>query len=340
MTARKGGLGRGLSSLIPQNKKQAESDVNYFGSKSSRGDDSDEPKKTASVKSQKPTTEASASTPVSSPSSSQIQDQKVSDIALKSVMEVPVGEIVPNPHQPRQRFDEQKLEELASSIKKYGIIQPIVVSRLDDGSYELVAGERRLKASKLAGLEKITVIVKNVNEEEKMEISLIENIQRHNLDVIEESRAYKKMQDYFNLTQDEIAKRVGKARSTVANTLRLLDLPVEIQRAVTEEKITEGHARTILAVGDVQKQMALFQLILKNELNVRQAEDKSREVSVSSHKRRIKEKNPEIAEKESVLETTLGTKVRIKESKGGGQILVDFYSKEELSSLFNKLASK
>jgi len=180
----------------------------------------------------------------------------------------------------------------------------------------------------------------DVNEGEKMELALIENIQRHNLNVIEEARAYKKMQDYFNLKQDDIAKRVGKARSTVANTLRLLDLPVEIQRAVIENRITEGHARTILSVEDSQKQMALFQLILKNELNVRQAEDKAREVSVSSHQRIIKNKDPEVAEKESVLETTLGTKVRIKESRGGGQIVVDFYSKEELSSLFNKLISK
>ena len=335
MSARQGGLGRGLSSLIPKKNNQAAAEVNYFGSQASAspvsGDDSD---KKVSQKTAVP----SDSQKKQSVKNIQ-QDQKISDIALKSVMEISVDKIIPNPHQPRQKFDEQKLEELASSIKKYGIIKPIVVSRLDDGNYELVAGERRLKASKLAGMEKVPVLVKDVNEEEKMEIALIENIQRHNLDVIEEARAYKKMQDYFNLTQDEIAKRVGKGRSTVANTLRLLDLPMEIQRAVTEGKISEGHARTILAVGDVQKQMALFQLILKNELNVRQAEDKAREVSVSSHKRKIKDKDPEIAEKESVLETTLGTKVRIKESKGGGQILVDFYSKEELSNLFNKLTS-
>jgi len=323
MTARQSGLGRGLSSLIPRKKTQAAADANYFGSQAS--DDSVESN--------------DSSVAVQEPKKS-IQDQKISDIALRSIMEISVDNISSNPHQPRQKFDEQKLEELASSIKKHGIIQPIVVSRLSNGSYELVAGERRLKASKLAGLEKVPVIVKDVNEGEKMELALIENIQRHNLNVIEEARAYKKMQDYFNLKQDDIAKRVGKARSTVANTLRLLDLPVEIQRAVIENRITEGHARTILSVEDSQKQMALFQLILKNELNVRQAEDKAREVSVSSHQRIIKNKDPEVAEKESVLETTLGTKVRIKESRGGGQIVVDFYSKEELSSLFNKLISK
>ena len=323
MTARQSGLGRGLSSLIPRKKTQAAADANYFGSQAS--DDSVESN--------------DSSVAVQEPKKS-IQDQKISDIALRSIMEISVDNISSNPHQPRQKFDEQKLEELASSIKKHGIIQPIVVSRLANGSYELVAGERRLKASKLAGMEKVPVIVKDVNEGEKMELALIENIQRHNLNVIEEARAYKKMQDYFNLKQDDIAKRVGKARSTVANTLRLLDLPVEIQRAVIENRITEGHARTILSVEDSQKQMALFQLILKNELNVRQAEDKAREVSVSSHQRIIKNKDPEVAEKESVLETTLGTKVRIKESRGGGQIVVDFYSKEELSSLFNKLISK
>lgn len=326
MSARQSGLGRGLASLIPKKKNQAAAEMNYFGSKYS-----DDFQEDANPQTQKKT-KASSQAPK--------QDQKIADIALKSILEIPVDAIVPNPHQPRQKFDEQKLEELASSIKKYGVIQPIVVSRLESGSYELVAGERRLKATKLAGVEKIPVIVKNVSEEEKMELALIENIQRHNLNVIEEARGYKKMQDYFNLTQEEIAKRVGKGRSTVANTLRLLDLPIEIQRAVVENKITEGHARTILAVDDSQKQIALFQLILRNELNVRQAEDKAREVSVSSHKRRIQEKDPEISEKESVLETTLGTKVRIKESKAGGQILIDFYSKEELSGIFNKLTSR
>lgn len=314
MTARQSGLGRGLSSLIPKKKTQAIADANYFGSD---GSESSEEK-----------------------TSGNFQQQKIADIALRSIMEIGVDEILPNPHQPRQKFDQEKLEELSSSIKKYGIIQPIVVSRLDDGTYELVAGERRLKASKLAGLEKVPVIVKKVNEEEKMELALIENIQRHNLDVIEEARAYKKMQDYFNFTQEDIAKKVGKARSTVANTLRLLELPVEIQRAVIENKISEGHARTILSLGDVQKQMALFQLILKNQLNVRQTEDRAKEVSVSSHKRKIQEKDPEISEKEASMESAFGTKVRIKKSRMGGQIIIDFYSPDELSSIFNKIISK
>ena len=209
----------------------------------------------------------------------------------------------------------------------------------DEGRYELIAGERRLSASKIAGLEKVPVIVKKPNAQEKLELALIENVQRHNLNVIEEAKAYLKLQEEFGLTQEEVAEKVGKSRSAVANTTRLLSLPIEIQRALVDEKISEGHARTILAISNPEKQRGFFQMILKENLTVRQAENRSREISVSGHKRKIVEKDQTVALQEDELGEIFGTKVLIKKSKKGGQIVIDFYSEEEFGAIFDKLRS-
>jgi len=328
----KGGLGRGLASLIPKknhssnkqtayteedddNKKQTIKSIgstNYFGS----GDDFWSNKKLTKKKK---------------------SSGKLGDLALRSIMEISVEEIVPNPHQPRHYFDQKKLKELSWSIKRHGILQPLVVTLKKDGTYELVAGERRLEASKLAGLTKVPVILKKMNEATKLEVALVENIQRHNLSPIEEARAYKKMQDVFDLTQREIADKVGKSRSTVTNAMRLLQLPMEIQRALEENKISEGHARSILAIKNPEKQRAMFQLILKNKLNVRQTEKKIQEVTVGRHKRRINALNPQLQTWQEQLAQKLGTKVKIKESKTGGQIIIDYYSTEELGGIIEKI---
>ena len=186
-----------------------------------------------------------------------------------------------NPQQPRHDFEEKELRNWPTSIKEHGIIQPLVVTKIAPEQYELIAGERRLKAAKIAGLNMVPVIVREEEgEREKLEIALIENIQRKDLNVLEEARAYKKLIEEFDLTQEDIAEQVGKSRSAVANKVRLLGLPVEIQRALTEGKITEGHARSILAIENPEKQRALFELILKDNLTVRQVEDKVREVTV------------------------------------------------------------
>ena len=185
-------------------------------------------------------------------------------------IEIPIGKIATNPQQPRHNFDEKELEELAGSIKEHGIIQPLVAVKIAPDQYELIAGERKLRAAKMAGLELVPVIVREeAGEREKLEIALIENIQRHDLNVLEEARAYKKLIEEFDLTQEDIAKRVSKSRSAVANKIRLLGLPIEIQRALQEGKITEGHARSILAIENQEKQRALFELILKENLTVR-----------------------------------------------------------------------
>ncbi|HBB36522.1 MAG: transcriptional regulator, chromosome partitioning protein, ParB family [Candidatus Moranbacteria bacterium GW2011_GWC1_45_18] len=297
------GLGRGLASLIPQKNKAGQI-----------------------------------------PGISQNISQEVAVSAGKAVqddfLEVPIEKIATNPQQPRHNFDEKELQDLADSIKEHGIIQPLVVIKIAPDQYELIAGERRLKASKLAGLDMVPVIIREeTGEREKLELALVENIQREDLNILEEARAYKKLIEEFDLTQEEIAERVGKSRSAVANKVRLLGLPFEIQRALQAGKITEGHARSILAIENTEKQRALFELILKDNLTVRQAEDKVREVTVSTHKRRVGAtvQDPVYKEKEDQIAQSLGTKVQIKKSGGGGKIIIDFYSSEELESMTGKI---
>lgn len=251
--------------------------------------------------------------------------------------EVPIGDIVPNPHQPRLHFDEAKLEELAQSIKEHGVLQPLVVSPLSGGKYELIAGERRLQASKRAGLAAVPVVVKDASEQEKLELAIIENIQRHNLNPIEEAKAFLRLVDEFGLQQDDVAKKMGKSRSAVANTMRLLHLPIEIQRAVAEGKISEGHAKALLAIENPEKQRAVFDLIIKEELTVRETELKVRSVSVKPHVRSSAALNPEIVAHIDRLSRALGTKVKIAPSGKGGRVVIEYYSQEDLDNLFKRL---
>jgi ParB family transcriptional regulator, chromosome partitioning protein len=302
-------LGRGLASLIPQKKKLSEAEK------------------------MNPVMPA-VSKEMSIPPSASLQDE---------FLEVAIEKVAANPQQPRHHFDEKELEELAKSIKEHGIIQPLVVAKIAPEQYELIAGERRLRASKLAGLKMVPVIVREeAGEREKLELALVENIQRHDLNPIEEARSFKKLTEEFDLTQEQVADKVGKSRSAVANKTRLLALPVEIQRSLIEGKISEGHARTILAIENPEKQRALFELILKDNLTVRQTEDKVREVTVNTHQRRLSaaDIDPAIREKEEQLAQALGTKVTIKKSGGGGKIIIEFYSSEELENISNKINSQ
>jgi len=296
------GLGRGLSSLIPPKKiNEPDKNFNYFGNVSSSNNLS-EPEK----------------------------NEK------NNIQEVDIIKIVPNPHQPRTNFDKEKLEDLAASIKEHGIIQPIIAS-FKDGQFEIIAGERRFEAAKLAGLKSAPVIVREVTEQQKLELAIIENIQRHDLNLIEEAQSYLKLAQEFDLSQEEIATKVGKSRSAVANKIRLLKLPVEIQKALMEGKINEGHAKAILALENPEKQRALFDLILSSGMNVRQTEEKTKEISVRTHKRIINV-DPEVKEIEDRLSGFLGTKVKVSKSKEGGRIMIDYYSKEELNGLLQKMS--
>ncbi|MDP4000893.1 MAG: ParB/RepB/Spo0J family partition protein [bacterium] len=263
-----------------------------------------------------------------------------SDLPVMSFIEVPIDQIKPNPWQPRKEFNPEILNELANSIREHGILQPIVVIPDPTGGYQLIVGERRLRASKLAGLTKVPAIIRDALEEQKkLELALIENIQRHNLDAIEEAMAYQQLIDKYRLTQEEVAKKVGKARTTVTNLLRLLHLPLKIQRAVAEGQLTEGHARAILALPGMEKQLALMDIIVSENMTVRQAEDKVRELTQREKAVRAPRtpSDPEVAALEIELRGRLGTKVKVSKKGGTGKILIEFYSEEELSGLLERI---
>jgi ParB-like partition proteins len=247
--------------------------------------------------------------------------------------------IVANPYQPRSKMDSEELEELANSIKEHGILQPLVVS-FDPltGMYTLIAGERRLRASGIAGLERVPVIVREVNDQERLELALIENVQRSDLSALETAEAYRELADDFNLSHEEISARVGKSRVSVTNTLRLLKLPDLVLKALSEGTISEGHARALLGLTNSQAQNAALQSIVAHDLNVRQAEDLVRKMT--GHKPEpvaAKPVVPEVKELEDRLQTKLGTRVSLHHGSNGGSITIHYYSDEELNSLVSHL---
>jgi ParB family transcriptional regulator, chromosome partitioning protein len=253
------------------------------------------------------------------------------------IQEIELGLIVPNPFQPRKVFDKAALEELASSIKEHGVIQPLVVTKTPVG-YELVVGERRFRASQLAGLEKVPAIVKQAMvDQTKLEVALIENIQRQELNPIEEALAYERLMKTFSLTQDQVAKKVGKSRPAVANTVRLLNLPAEIQRGVIEGKVTEGHARAVLGLADADKMLLMYKTILEQGLNVRQVEAKVREITVRKQMDAAMP-DPKLMAIETQLRGRLGTQVKIQKQGSGGRIMIDYFSEEELQEIIKRMA--
>lgn len=261
---------------------------------------------------------------------------------IPRLTQVAVERIKPNPWQPRKIFKQEYLKELADSIKEHGILQPLVVVPMPDGYYQLIVGERRLRASQLAGLTEVPVIVRDAMEEQqKLELALIENIQRHNLDPIEEAQAYQQLIDQYTLTQDEVARKVGKGRTTVTNMLRLLNLPLKIQRAVADGIISEGHARPLLSLPGLEKQLAMFDEVVKENMTVRQVEARAREVM--ERPKQVKaprsSSDPQVAALESELRGKLGTKVKIQKSGESGKIMIEFYSQEELQSFMDKISS-
>ncbi|MFZ4648967.1 MAG: ParB/RepB/Spo0J family partition protein [Patescibacteria group bacterium] len=237
-----------------------------------------------------------------------------------------------NPHQPRRYFSEESLRDLMESIRQHGILQPIVVTKTGD-KYELIAGERRLRSVKALGLTEIPAIVREADEQKKLEWALIENLQRENLNSVETAIAYRALIDQFNLTQEELAKRVGKARSSVANSLRFLSLPEEIQRALADGRVSEGHAKYLLGIEDEVQQLNLFKKILRQNWTVSET-DKAIKQLGGTKAAKIKSNNDQ--EIEAELRTALGTKVEIKRHGRGGQIMVYFYSDEELRDFTTK----
>lgn len=247
------------------------------------------------------------------------------------VREIELGLIKPNPYQPRTEFDKEKLEELATSIKEHGVIQPIIVRKQDDG-YELVAGERRWRAAQKAGISKIPAIIKEYSDGQMLEIALLENLQREDLNPIEEAQAYKKLMEDLGITQEKLSKRIGKSRSVIANSVRLLNLPEEIQQLLAEGKITTGHARALLSLDNQQTQKELALAILEKDLTVRDIEKLVKKPKRDGKPKKEKV-DPVMSQLEDRLEQFFGTKVKVKSGKKKGKIEIEYYSEEDLERI-------
>lgn len=256
------------------------------------------------------------------------------NLSSNKVYSVDINKIKANPWQPRTHFDREKLEDLAKSIKQHGILQPLVVSQ-NGNEYQLIAGERRLKAAKLIGLERVPVIVKDVSDRDKLELSIIENIQRDDLDPLETANSYKRLMEEFSLNQEQIAEQVGKSISTIANTLRLLKLPKEIKDALQEDKISFSHAKIILGYPTKIEQIIIFKKIIKQGLTIEKLNALSKEIKNTKKKDAIKD--PVLASWEEKLNKYLGTKTHIHKRGERGHIKIDFFSHEELKNILDKL---
>lgn len=317
MAGRKNGLGRGLDALFPDKKTASKENEVKFTAKLEK---KTEP--AVKVRNVKERTEAPR--------------QK------KVPMMIKISMVEPNPNQPRKQFDEDALLELSESVKQYGILQPLLVSDKKD-YYEIIAGERRWRAAKLAGLKEVPVIVKEFSEQELVEISLIENIQREDLNAVEEAMAYKRLMDEFHLKQDEIADRVGKSRTAVTNSMRLLKLSAKVQQMLIDEMITAGHARAILAVSDMEKQESLAMRVFDEKLSVRETEKLVKAVLAPP-----KENKPHSCSAEDVayenleekMKSIMGTKVLIHRKKNDkGKIEIEYYSRDELERIIDLFES-
>lgn len=292
------GLGRGLSSLIPQKQNKNTNNIPGYSGTSGIG------------------------------AKKSIFDDR------EKILKISPNVIKANPMQPRQRFSDFNLEELVESIKQYGIIQPLIISETD-GEYELIAGERRLRAAKMIGLSEVPVILRDAKEQEKLEIALVENIQRENLNPIESAAAYKKLIDEFNLSQEEVAKKIGKSRSSINNILRMLNLPEEIQLALIEGKMYEGHAKYLMGIEGEEKQLALFRKIIRNNLSVADVNKEARKMG-GTKQAKVKI-NYADKDKEFAFRQYFGAKAEIRRKVKGGQIIIDFTSDEELDEMAEKI---
>lgn len=305
MPVKRNGLGKGLDSLIPDRSD-----------KTMKKTVDSELKQSAEIKTEEMTSE-------------------------HTEIKVKINKIEPNREQPRKEFDEDALLELADSIKQFGILQPLLVQKKKD-YYEIIAGERRWRAAKLAGVKEVPVLVRNYSDQEIVEISLIENIQRENLNPIEEAMAYKRLLEEFNLKQDEVAERVSKSRTAVTNSMRLLKLSARVQQMIVDDMITTGHARALLAISDEEQQYIIANKIFDEKLSVRETEKLVKELK-KPHKDQKKEK-PEntfiydnLAEK---MKGIIGTKVNVNpKSNGKGKIEIEYYSEDELERIFELIMS-
>jgi len=272
--------------------------------------------------------------------------------AASGLLEVDIKDIVPNPRQPRHEIDPASVLELADSIREHGLIQPLIVTRTQtqdpatdepgEPHYQLIAGERRWQAAMMAGLDRVPVVVKEATPQEMLELALVENIQRADLNPLEEAAAYHQLVEEFGLTQEQVATRVGRSRSAVANSLRLLGLPEEIKTPLAEGKISEGHARAILGLEELEKQLLVLQAVLDRGLSVRQTEELVRRVAAIPMEDHTppRRPRPETTALETAFRSALGTKVNLLRSKKGGKLVIHFYSEEELQRLYDLIVER
>jgi len=325
VSKKRGGLGRGLGALIPQTApEEAAQATGAEPHPLVPPETADELVATGAM-------EATTPTPAT------------------GTFEVPIESISPNPHQPRQGIEVDRLEELADSIREHGVLQPLVVTGLGDGTYALIAGERRWRAARLAGLEKVPIIVKEVTSSEMLELALVENLQRSDLNPIEEAVAYKSLVEEFGLRQEDVAAKVGKNRSTVANSLRLLTLPPEVQESLLLGLIEAGHARAILQVPSAEGQLRLLEHTVAKGLNVRQVEELARSMASAAEQEEQPAKTTsaidealydELRNLEDRFRDALGTKVQLSRSSRGGKLVIYFYSEAELDRIFGTIVGE
>lgn len=253
--------------------------------------------------------------------------------------QIPVTDLRPNPRQPRREIPRAELEELTASIRQHGVLQPLIVSPAPDGhGYLLIAGERRLQAARLAGLSTVPAVVRVADERQSLELALVENLQREDLDPLEAAEGYRQLVEDFDLTHEDVARRVGKSRPTVSNTLRLLKLPASVRQALASGKLSEGHARALLPLPTAQAQAAAAQTILKRGLSVRQTEELvHRLMGQRGRTTSARRRSPEEADIEEQLRRALGTKVSLRRARKGGTVVIHYYSEEELEALIDRL---
>ncbi|HUV74760.1 MAG TPA: ParB/RepB/Spo0J family partition protein [Anaerolineae bacterium] len=256
------------------------------------------------------------------------------------VNEVAIDSIIPNPRQPRQTLDPEALQELATSIREQGLVQPLVVTEAEEG-YQLLVGERRWRAARLAGLDVVPVVVRDVTPQQMLELALVENLQREDLNPLETASAYQQLVDEFGLTQQQVADKVGKNRVTVTNTLRLLKLPTQVKEALLQGEITEGHARAMLRLPSQKDQLDVLEAVLKGALSVRQTEQLVRRLAEEpKHKPKLAKKPPELTALEDDFRQALGTKVNLSRGSKGGRLVIYFYSEEELQAIHDLIVGK
>ncbi len=255
---------------------------------------------------------------------------------------VPIDAIVPNPHQPRSVMDEEALDELAASIEEHGLIQPLIVNDSGEDVYTLIAGERRWRAAQRAGLTQVPVVVKEASPQGMLELALIENIQRADLNPLEEAAAYRQLIDEFGLTQAQVAKRVGKSRPAVANTVRLLELPEKVRQAVVNGEISGGHARAILGLPTEEMRLNMMNTVIRKGLSVRQTESLVRKWMSAARPRgrQAQRTPPELVSLESQFQQSLGTRVNITRGAKGGKVVIHFYSDEELNAIYEAIVKE